>query len=115
MPNIKTTGFMTAEVQMLSKMATEELAKAIDCPADWITFIAETTDRDVIFCNGDVVRDTIFMQVEWFDRGQEVKTLVAKILSDCTVKLREDVQTDYVDILFIDMEKMNYYENGSHF
>lgn len=115
MPNIKTIGFTSSEVQELSKQATPELAKIIGCPADWITFIAETAEKDVIFCNGEVVQDTIFMQVEWFDRGQETKTALAKILSDLTVKLRNDVQIEYVDILFVDMEKTNYYENGAHF
>ncbi len=120
MPNIKATGFTALEVQKISKLSTEKLAKAVGCPLDWITFIAETTEKEVMFSNGEVVRDTVFLQVEWFDRGQEMKDLVAKILTDVIMELSrcdraENEGIETIDIFFVDMEKTNYYENGTHF
>lgn len=107
MPNIKISGLETAKVRELSKKLTADLAKAIDCPADWLTF---SVGGDV-FCCGEPATDTVFVHVEWFDRGGTTKDVVAKLINAAI--LGGEIST--VDIIFVDLKKSDYFENGEHF
>ncbi len=116
MPNIKFSGVDAPTVQTLSHELSKSLSKTIGCPEDWITFIAgESAGK--IFCNGEVLTDTIFAYVSWFDRGQEVKNQVAKVItkSILTSDKAELATIETVNVVFIDMKKSDYFENGEHF
>ena len=53
-----------------------------------------------------------FVEVAWFDRGQEVQDMVAKIITD---NIRENLNVESMDLAFTVFEKEKYYENGEHF
>ncbi len=109
MPNIKVSGVAVNHVQALSKELSIGLSKTIDCPEDWITFMY---GNECVFSSGEVLQDTIFVYVDWFDRGQEVKDRVAIILSDALMQLEKIVT---VNVIFNDMKKTDFFENGNHY
>lgn len=120
MPNFKVTGLNTETVKKLSFDLSESLSKIIDCPVDWITFSMGATDENCIFCNGQLLKDTIFVYVEWFDRGLDIKNKVAEIINNGIFDLNKgkskEIETiETVDIIFVNLEKGDYYENGESF
>ncbi|OOB80536.1 MAG: hypothetical protein BEN19_04375 [Epulopiscium sp. Nuni2H_MBin003] len=117
MPHIRVTGLDIPKVKALSAELTESLSQVIKCPADWITFSIGALGDGDIFCNGNLLKDTVYVTVEWFDRGKNAKNLVAKILTEGILKAKsfEFDEINSVDVIFVDIEKENYYENGKHF
>ncbi len=117
MPNIRFSGIDIPRVKKLSEILSESLAKAIDCPIDWITFSIGAMGDGNLFCNGKLLGDTVFVHVEWFNRGLDVKDAVAKIITDSVLDTKRfkfaEIKT--VNIIFVDIEKSNYYENGVHY
>ncbi len=113
MPHIDINGLNKEQVRGLSAEISADLSKVIDCPPDWITFSVSSE----IFSNGSLVNDTVIIHVEWFDRGREVKDMVVKILTDAVLQSTraEFAEIETVDIIFVDLDKSNYYENGEHF
>ncbi|HBG1558843.1 DUF1904 family protein [Clostridioides difficile] len=53
-----------------------------------------------------------FVEVAWFDRGQEVQDIVARIITD---SIRNNLDVESMDLAFTVFEKEKYYENGEHF
>ncbi len=117
MPIIKVSGLDIPRVKTLSAEITDDLAKAIDCPTDWITFTVGALGDGNIFCMGELVKDTVYVHVEWFDRGAETKTAVAKIITDAVLQTKriKSTKIETVDVIFVNLEKSDYYENGEHF
>lgn len=117
MPNIRVNHLEVSEVMKLSGELTQRLSKEFDCPLDWITFSMGTSTDNTIFSEGKVLKDTVTIFVEWFDRGQEVKDAVAKILTEGVYQLErkgtEKLET--VTVVFIALDPKDYYENGIHF
>lgn len=80
MPHIKIFGLEKAKVKVLSADLTEKLAQAIGCPQDWIYFSC-LGDGD-IFASGKPLKDRVFVEIQWFDRGLSVKQNIVNILTD---------------------------------
>lgn len=108
MPQIKFRGTDTNKLLAVSKGLVDELADAVGCPHQYFTLecIQSTYIQD-----GTVVPGYPFVEVAWFDRGQEVQDRVAGIIT------RYMQQAGYanVDVFFTIFEKTGYYENGEHF
>lgn len=117
MPNIKVNHLAVSEVKKLSGELTQHLSRVFDCPSDWVTFSVGTSGDETIFCEGNVLRDAVTIFVEWFDRGQEVKDAVAKILTDGVNQLERsgEEKLETVTVVFIAFDPNDYYENGVHF
>ena len=76
MPHIIIKGMSIADVQKISKKMIDELEIIIDCPREYFTLeVAEST----FIVDGEMVSKDPFVQINWFDRGQEVqdKTVAA--------------------------------------
>lgn len=109
MPYFIVSGLDNENVKEISKTTTDDLAKIIDCPNDWINFSKNSCK---VFCEGKVSKE-IFVHIEWFDRGGEVKEKVAKILmNNIQNQFGKDLN---VTTVFVNIEKSNYYENGNNF
>jgi phenylpyruvate tautomerase PptA (4-oxalocrotonate tautomerase family) len=52
------------------------------------------------------------VEVHWFDRGSEMKAQVAKKLTQVVQKYSK---SEYIAVVFFDLPKTNYFENGQHF
>lgn len=108
MPQIVIKGMETKHVQTISKDMIEELQAIIQCPREY--FIIECANP-IFIMDGNIVSNIPFIEVKWFDRGQEVQDKSAEAIT----KHVNGVGYNNVDIAFLTFEKNNYYENGSHF
>lgn len=116
MPNMKCSGFEVDQVRELSGEVSETLAKVIECPIDWITFAVTSSDKE-LFCNGQQLQNEVFVDVEWFDRGTEIKDKVASIITQGvrTIGKKGNLVFENITVVFTDLKKTDYYENGKHF
>ena len=107
MPMLRVKGIPQEEVMKESKVLIDELVEIIECPRDYfeIECIKSVAIRD-----GKIADVYPFVEVAWFDRGQEVQDKVAKAITSHFKKDRE-----CLDVVFQGLEHKNYYENGEHF
>lgn len=109
MPHLKFRGI---EKQLLidnSKELIDGLTALIKCDRTWFTI--EHTETEYIF-DGEIVPGYIFVDVAWFDRGQEVKDQVAKLITDFCQRLKNNNDTT---VIFYNLSGNDYYDNGEHF
>ncbi len=99
--NVKKDEF-TTQVKDLSKKLTE----IIGCPEDWIT-ISYAGETLTYIAGEDMTDENVFVEVKWFDRPQEMKIVVQKIINDAFAKEGRDIM-----IIFETLTKENYFENG---
>lgn len=95
------------EVQKISTQMLNELEEIIGCPRDY--FRIELVDSTLIR-DGDIVAGCPLVQVNWFDRGQEVQDKVALSITNTI----QNAGYEQVEIFFIVLERDKYYENGIH-
>lgn len=108
MPHLNFKNIERNKVKQLCKELTPQLAKEIDCPEDWITFSHMESQT---FVQGEDNDDIVFVNVEWFPRTQEVQDKVASVLHNGVV----ETGSKEVVIIFNELKKEAYYEEGQHF
>ncbi|MCY6372696.1 DUF1904 domain-containing protein [Clostridium ganghwense] len=108
MPQIKVRGMKVENVCKISKELIDELEKIIGCPRDYLTI---EHMNSIFIMDGEKVEGYPFIEVAWFDRGQEIQDEVAKVIT----KYVQSQGYEGVDIMFTVFEKHRYYENGEHF
>ncbi len=108
MPQIKMRGIETEIVRELSRQLIDELAVITESPRD--DFTLEVIHSTFVM-DGDFAPSYPFVEIAWFDRGQEIQNQVAQAIS----RLVNDAGCSSVDIMFTVLEKLRYYENGEHF
>ena len=105
MPHIMIKSMDVVDVQKISKAMIDELEIIIDCPREYFTLeVVEST----FIVDGEKVSKDPFIQVNWFDRGQEVqdKTAAAITKHICSAGYEN------VEMFFIVLDRNKYYENG---
>lgn len=109
MPQIKIRGIHENEICKISERMIDELVQAVKCPRDYfeIECIKSVAIRD-----GKIAEVYPFVEVSWFDRGQEVQDIVAQIITE---NIRTNLEIESMDLAFTVFEKEKYYENGEHF
>ncbi|WP_042277148.1 DUF1904 domain-containing protein [[Clostridium] dakarense] len=109
MPQIKIRGIHENEILKISENMIDNLVEAVKCPRDYfeIECIKSVAIRD-----GKIAEVYPFVEIAWFDRGQEVQDTVAKIITD---SIRNNLSVENMDLAFTVFEKEKYYENGEHF
>lgn len=109
MPQIKIRGIHENDICKISENMIDKLVEAVKCPRDYfeIECIKSVAIRD-----GKIDDVYPFVEVAWFDRGQEVQDVVATIITD---SIRNNLNIESMDLAFIVFEKEKYYENGEHF
>ena len=109
MPQIKIRGINENDICKISEKMINDLVEAVKCPRDYfeIECIKSVAIRDCKIA--DVYP---FVEVAWFDRGQEVQDIVARIITD---SIRNNLDVESIDLAFTVFEKEKYYENGEHF
>lgn len=108
MPQIKIRGVELKEVCSISSQLINELEKIINCPRNYFT--VEQLPSTFI-SEGNVVAGYPFVEVAWFDRGQEIQDKVALSITKCIYSLGHK----NVDVIFTSLKQNDYYENGEHF
>lgn len=103
--------FKSISVDQVKKICTslvEELAVLCNCDIDNFTF--EIIHSTFVF-NQEEVPGFPFIEVKWFDRGQEIQDEFAKIMT----KHIHSLGIAEVEIAFTVFLESNYYLNGRNF
>ncbi|GAB6159236.1 DUF1904 domain-containing protein [Desulfotomaculum varum] len=108
MPQIKIRGMSLEKICSVSQEMLSQLQQIIDCPKEDLTleYIPTTFISD-----GKPAAGYPFVEVAWFDRGQEIQDRVAETITN----LIRGAGYAGVDVIFTIFEKHRYYENGKHF
>ncbi len=108
MPQIIIRGMSQEDVKSISKQLVTELTECIGCPREYFTIELLQT---ICISEGEVSKSTLFVQVNWFDRGQAVRDQAAAIL-DRNIR---NVGYSEIEIYFLVLDENKYYENGCHY
>jgi len=108
MPQIKIRGVELKEICSLSNQLVNDLEEIINCPRNYFTveYIPSTFISD-----GNISTGYPFVEVAWFDRGQEIQDKVAVSITHSI----QSVGYKNVDVIFTALKQNDYYENGEHF
>jgi hypothetical protein len=105
MPHLIIRGVSPEQIRTISKPMVAELAKIFDCPPDHI--LLECLHTTAVF-EGELVASYPFVEVNWFDRGQEVQDEAARCI-DGHIRSLELAECE---IAFRTYERDSYYANG---
>jgi hypothetical protein len=108
MPQLVIRGISAEEVCSVDKLIVDELEALLECPRSYFTIEVLNT---VFLLDGKVAKNYPFVEISWFDRGQDLQDKVAKIVT----KYIQELGHQNVDVIFRALEKNRYYENGEHF
>ncbi|MCG9790281.1 DUF1904 domain-containing protein [Vibrio barjaei] len=110
MPHLRFRAIEPELVKTLSGPLVDELQPLMDCPKEDFTVehIAST-----FYFDNKVSHAYPFIEVLWFDRGQEVKNSVALVITN-QVRSALGKELD-VAVIFSALEPVNYYDNGQHY
>ena len=97
-------------VESLSKTLIDELETVMESPRIDFTFELINT---VFFHEGTSDVGYPFVEVLWFNRGQETKDFVAKVITDRLSGLLPTKQN--IAVIFTALEPSNYFDNGQHY
>lgn len=106
MPHIRFRGIPAPFVQAISTDLPALLSEAVGCPEDWFTFEYVPT---TFYFGGDVVQGPAFVEVLWFARDEDCRDRVAAILTEAVTPAAGD---EDACVVFMPLEKGDYYENG---
>lgn len=110
MPHLRFRAVEPQTVQTLSKSLIDALQPLMDCPREDFTFEYIYT---TFYHEGEVSQAYPFVEVLWFDRGQETQDAVAKTITEqVRGMIGEDVD---VAVIFSALNTKGYYDNGEHY
>lgn len=112
MPHIRIRAMTESQVKSLSQVLPQELSKLMNTPEDNFTVEKIPT---VFYRAGAVVPDgeaDPMIEIYWFDRGAEMKSAAAQKVTEL---VRGVSKSEYIAVVFFDLPKTNYFENGTHF
>jgi hypothetical protein len=109
LPHIRLRGLDSQTVEKLSSTLVPNLSKIVGSPQDHFTFELVETQ---FFSAGKVVAGNPFVEVLWFPRSQEIQDACAKVITESLRRLVSDLD---ITIIFVELSKNGYYENGNHF
>ncbi len=109
MPHLRFRGIKKEEVKEISRELVDQLAEIVQCPRDWFTL--EYIDTEFIF-DGKESAGYPFVEVLWFDRGQEAKDRAGAVV---TKLIRRRYPVEDICVIFTNLNEKDYYENGNHF
>jgi hypothetical protein len=108
MPTLRFRAVEPKKICNISKILVDELQVLLDCPRDY--FNIESV-QSIFINDGEYVEGYPFVEIAWFDRGQEIQDKAAEIVT----KHIHSIGYSNVDIIFTILQKEKYYENGKHF
>lgn len=108
MPQLTIRGISKKTVKETSTELIKRLSEVMESPEDYFTL-------DVLkvksFVNGYEADTFPFIEVGWFDRGQEVKDKAAIIIYE---EFKRN-GVDELEIYFKNFDKVSYYSNDEHY
>lgn len=110
MPHIRVRGLAFEELETISAPLIEKLSDITSTPADHFTLEYQTVTYLAVAGASPAYP---FFEVLWFDRGDEMKAQVANMITEQVKPLIATNQD--ICVLFHDIAKENYFENGVRF
>lgn len=110
MPHLRVRGMPLADLESISDTLIETLAEITDTPNSHFTLEYQAV---TYFVAGGASPAYPFIEILWFDRGDEVKAKVANTIDGLVRPLVESGKD--IAVLFHDLQGKDYYENGEHF
>ncbi|PSU19589.1 DUF1904 domain-containing protein [Photobacterium kishitanii] len=111
MPHLRFRAIAFDTVKQLSTKLVDDLQPLMACPRE--DFTVEHIPASFIF-DGEVSDAYPFVEVFWFDRGQQTQDLVADTITAIVRSAVEDPQQD-VAVIFTALTLSAYYDNGKHY
>ncbi|WP_160723577.1 DUF1904 family protein [Bacillus sp. USDA818B3_A] len=108
MPQLIFKGITVEQVKTISTSLVEELADLCECETD--NFSLEIIHSTFVF-NKDEVQSFPFIEVKWFDRGQEIQDQFAAIIT----KHLHSIDIPELEVAFSVFLESAYYYNGKSF
>ncbi len=108
MPQLIIKGMELEKIKGISKPLVDELQEIIGCPRDYFTIEAVNSG---FIMDGQQTEISPFVQINWFDRGQEVQDQVAAAIYRHIMS----VGYSHVETFFVVLEENRYYENQTHY
>lgn len=108
MPQIICRGLLEEEVCALSENLGGKLAEIVQVEPDWFVFEYINSKS---FSMGKPLDKEVIIDLMWFDRGEEIKQKVQNEITDSIKRLNYNLIT----VIFHNLEKNSYFENGEHF
>lgn len=111
MPHLRFRAIDTQHVQTISTQLVDALQPLMNCPRE--DFTIEHIPSTFVF-DGKVSQAYPFVEVFWFDRGQEVQDAVAVHLTALVRQAMANENQD-VAVIFTALTPGAYYDNGEHY
>lgn len=108
MPQIIFKGVSPQQVKAISTEMVNELARLCQCEID--NFTLEIPSSTFVFA-GEEVTPFPFIEVKWFERGQEIRDQFTQIIT----KYIHSLQIPEVEVAYTVFSESAYYYNGEHF
>jgi len=109
MPHLRIRGMKEEEIRKISTELLDEFVRIIEVPRDHFTI--EYVPSTFIF-DGETDKNRYpFVEVLWFNRGEDVMQVIASVIT----QFIKPFDYDDVAVYFRDLHKDHYFENGTHF
>ncbi|WP_191559482.1 DUF1904 family protein [Metabacillus idriensis] len=108
MPHLIFRGISVEQVKTISKTVVQELAELCTCGTD--NFTLEISQSTFVFDQNEVPGYP-FVEVKWFERGQDIQDQFAKIVT----RNIHSLGISEVEVAFIAFLESAYYSNGKSF
>lgn len=108
MPLLVVRGIDAYKMKTISSSLVLKLADICECETD--NFTIECQNTTAVF-GGEIVASFPFIEVAWFERGQEVRDRFAKAVSDSVMSLG----IEEFEMAFAAYREDSYYINGKRF
>ena len=108
MPHLLFRGVTVEQVKEMSAPLATKLAEVCRCEED--NFFFEVLTTTSIF-GGQEIASYPFVEVAWFERGQQVRDSFAKAVTDFVLAAGHEE----VEVAFRTYDANAYYANGTHF
>ena len=110
MPHLRFRGIERDPVARLSGSLIQKLSALTGAPAAHFTI--ERVPTEFIIA-GETVAGYPFVELMWFDRGQEVQDAAARLITQA-VKAELGADQD-VAVVVLPLTRSAYYDNGQHY
>jgi hypothetical protein len=110
MPHLRVRGLSFEILESVGDLLVESLAEMTNTPNSHFTLEFQAITYLAV---GGASPAYPFFEILWFDRGEETKRKIAAFIDELVRPLIPVGQD--VTVLFYDLDKSHYYENGEHF
>lgn len=109
MPHLRFRGVSVSDLKTISTSLLDMLETLFESPRDWFTL--EHQSGTFVF-DGEVTQGETIVEVLSFDRGADAKKQTAVLLTELLKPYAVDGE---VAVIFYDLERQNYFDNGESY